>query len=150
MMKYLVNHAEEFSAPRLAFTVGMIQFLTGFFTELVCIIFLGSLNNPIAVIIRFIALGSIANYDNFYVTALSSASSFKQQVPKEKQVKFIATHYFRDCRPTSAKRTSGKSNKSALAVSRLIYKFFRIFYAGFIYYFLPYLAVVVPFFASTS
>ena len=89
MMKYLVNHGEEFSAPRLAFTVGMLQFLTGFVTELVCIIFLGSLNNPIGVIIRFIALGSIAKYDNFYVAALPTSSSFKQSVPKEKQVKFI-------------------------------------------------------------
>ena len=77
MMKYLVNHTEEFAAPYLAFSVGTLQFFTGFITELACIIFLGSLNNPIAVIIRFIALGSIAKIDNFYFGALPSASSFK-------------------------------------------------------------------------
>ena len=77
MMKYLVNHPEEFAAPYLAFSVGGLQFFTGFITELACIIFLGSLNNPIAVIIRFIALGSIAKIDNFYFGALPSASSFK-------------------------------------------------------------------------
>ena len=77
MMKYLVNHPEEFAAPYLAFSVGTLQFFTGFITELACIIFLGSLNNPIAVIIRFIALGSIAKIDNFYFGALPSASSFK-------------------------------------------------------------------------
>ena len=150
MMKYLVNHPEQFSAPKLAFIVGMAQFVTGFASELACIIFLGSLNNPIGVIIRFIALGSIAKVDNFYFSALPAASSFKQAVPKEKQVKFRATHYFRDCRPTSAKRTSGQSNQSAFGFLRIVYKMFRIFYASFIYYFMPYLAVVVPFFASDS
>ena len=77
MMKYLVNHPEEFAAPTLAFFVGMLQFGTGLLTELACIIFLGSLNNPIAVIIRFIALGSIAKIDDFYFGALPAASSFK-------------------------------------------------------------------------
>ena len=111
MMKYLVNHPSEFSAPRLAFTVGTLQFFTGFVTELACIIFLGSINNPIDVIIRFIALGSIAKIDNFYFAALPSTSSFKQPSAKDKyDVKFKATHYFRDCRKTSVKRMSGESN----------------------------------------
>ena len=83
-MKYLVNHPEEFSAPKLAFTVGVLQFFTGLLTELACIMFLGSINNPIDVIIRFIALGSIAKIDNFYFAALDSASSFKQPIAKDK------------------------------------------------------------------
>ena len=60
MMKYLVNHPEQFAAPYFAFVVGILQAITGFLAELCCIIFLGSLDNPIDIIIRFIALGSIA------------------------------------------------------------------------------------------
>ena len=98
MMKYLVNHPHEFSAPRLAFLTGFLQVFTGFMTELCCMIFLGSLNNAIAVIIRFIALGSIAKVDNFYADALPEVSSFKQPVPADKAVKFKSTHCFRDYR----------------------------------------------------
>lgn len=77
MMKYLSNHPTEFSAPRLAFLVGFLQVFTGFMTELCCMTFLGSLDNAIAVIIRFIALGSIAKVDNFYADALPEVSSFR-------------------------------------------------------------------------
>ena len=151
MMKYLVNHPEEFFAPRLAFGVGMLQFFTGFLTELACIIFLGSINNPIDVIIRFIALGSIAKVDNFYFNALPSTSSFKQSGANKKfDVKFRATHYFRDCRKTSANKELCESKgHSHYGPARIIYKLLRIQYAAFIFYFMPYLAVVVPFFASS-
>ena len=54
-----------------------MQLFTGFMTELCCMLFLSSLNNPIDIIIRFIALGSIAKVDNFYADALPSVSSFK-------------------------------------------------------------------------
>ena len=134
----------------MAFLVGMLKFITGFVTELACILFLGSLKNPIDVIIRFIALGSISKFDNFAYAAIPDTSSFKQSLPKEKQVILKATHGFRDCRSTSAKRKSGRSKQTAFGFLRIIYKMFRILYASFIYYFMPYLAVVVPFFASSS
>lgn len=98
MMKYLSNHPTEFSAPRLAFLVGFLQVFTGFMTELCCMTFLGSLDNAIAVIIRFIALGSIAKVDNFYADALPEVSSFRQPIPKERAVKFKQTICFRDYR----------------------------------------------------
>ena len=118
-------------------------------TELCCIIFLGSLDNAIGVIIRFIALGSIAKVDNFYADAIPSISSFKQPVPKEKTVKFKAKHCYRDCRKDSPKRADCKDkDQFRISFARIVYKLVRIFYSGFVFYFMPYVAIVVPFFAS--
>ena len=148
LMKYMVNHPEEFSAPRLAFVVGFLQFFVGFMTELCCIIFLGSLDNAIGVIIRFIALGSIAKVDNFYADALPSISSFKQPV-KGEPVKFKAKHCYRDCRRDSPKKEDCKQKgHSHYGLARITYKLLRMFYASFAYYFMPYVAIVVPFFAA--
>ena len=82
MMKYSLNHSSDFSGPFNAFLIGFLQMIGGFGAEIGCIFYLSSINSPMDVIIRFIALGSIAKVDNFYFGAIPSISSFKQPVPK--------------------------------------------------------------------
>ena len=114
-------------------------------------IFLSSLNNPIDVIIKFIALGSIAKVDDFYAAALPSISSFKQPVAPGKAVKFKAKHCYRDCRRDSPKKDDCKrKGHSHYGFARIVYKIIRIFYASFIYYFMPYISVALPFFAPVA
>ena len=48
-------------------------------TELCCIIFLASINNAIGVIIRFMALGSIAKVDDFYASAVADMNIIKPE-----------------------------------------------------------------------
>lgn len=70
MMKYVTNHPFDFSNPGSAFTVALMQTLGGFAAEMCCILFLGSMNKAIDVIIKFVALSSIAKVDDIYASAL--------------------------------------------------------------------------------
>lgn len=70
MMKYVINHSKEFSNPGAAFFLCLMQFTGGLFAELACILYLCSMNNAIEIIIRFVALASIAKVDDFYYAAL--------------------------------------------------------------------------------
>ena len=73
MMKYASNHPFEFVSPSMAFAIGLMQFTGGLGAELVCILYLGSFDNPFHVILRFIALASIARVDDIYFGSLSSS-----------------------------------------------------------------------------
>ena len=69
-MKYANNHEEEFSNPHLAFFVGAMQFTSGVAAEVSCIMYLTSLNSPIDVIIKYMALSSIALIDDMFFKAM--------------------------------------------------------------------------------
>ena len=71
MMKYSTNHPFDFISPTNAFVIGLMQFSGGLLTETVCILHLGSIEDPIVAFQQFIALASIANIDNFYFAFLS-------------------------------------------------------------------------------
>ena len=77
MMKYLVNHTEDFSAPINAFLIGLMQVFTGLATELACICFLATVGNEIDVIIKYMALSSIAKVDDIYAGALAKDNRIK-------------------------------------------------------------------------
>ena len=146
MMKYINNHPQEFSAPILAFWISFLQFFTGFATELCCMIFLSSLDNAIDVIIRFIALGSIAKVDNFFADALSSCSSFKLPIKG-----FKATHCTRDTSKdaSQAKKDQCKNNGHRhCGFLFILYKMVRLFYICFVFYFMPYISIFLPFLAT--
>lgn len=70
MMKYTLNHPSEFSSPLNAFFVGIMQTMTGFLTELACILYLGSVNIEIQVIVRYMALMKIGLIQRYYFNAL--------------------------------------------------------------------------------
>lgn len=78
MMKYVTNHGKDFSNPYYAFLVALMQSVGGLLSEIACIIFLCSLNNPIEVIIRLVAFASIGKVDNFYAAALSPEHKLKK------------------------------------------------------------------------
>ena len=70
MMKYVVNQPFDFSNPRYAFLVALMQTIAGLGAEILCVIWLCSINTAIDVIIKFVALAKIANVDDFYAAAL--------------------------------------------------------------------------------
>ena len=70
MMKFVIAHSDEFMMPKLAYVVGLMQVLGGLAAEIACIIFVSTINDTIFVIVRFIALSTIADIDDFYYTAL--------------------------------------------------------------------------------
>ena len=70
MMKYVTNQPFDFSNPVSAFFVSLMQICGGLAAEIACILFLGSIDTAINVIIKFVALASIAKVDDFYASAL--------------------------------------------------------------------------------
>ena len=70
MMKYVTNQPFDFSNPGSAFAVAMMQCFGGIAAEIACIVYLSSIDIAIDVIIKFVALASIAKVDNFYAEAL--------------------------------------------------------------------------------
>ena len=140
MMKYVTNHEKDFSNPYYAFLVALMQSLGGLASEFFCIIFLCSLEDPITILIRFIAFASIGKIDNFYAAALPSEHKLKRE-PAELHIK---NHRFEV--ENEEKKNDGKT--CANLIARSIYKFIRITYASFIFYFLPYLALFYPQFVA--
>ena len=70
MMKYVTNHPFDFFSPLMAFLIGFMQFMGGLGAEIISILYLGSFDNPFHVLLRFIALASIARVDDIYIGAL--------------------------------------------------------------------------------
>lgn len=70
IMKFVVTNPSQFIEPWFAFFVGLMQFTGGIACEIICTGYLSTINSTIDVIIRFIALGSIAKVDDFYAGAL--------------------------------------------------------------------------------
>jgi hypothetical protein len=135
MMKYVVNHDKEFNLPKTAWTVGLLQFLGGTLTEFISIIFISSLAKPIDVIIKFVALGAIAKVDDWYGGALPHENKVKQNFGK-------AAPTF-----TNHRRGFLEEDKRTYGIKFLAFctKIIRIIYCSWIFYFLPFLVLLIPY-----
>ena len=79
MMKYAVNHMDEFSAPISAFFIGFMQFITGLGTEYVCVLHLSTLNAEFKIMVHYMPLRLISMVDNLYANSLGWENSIKGQ-----------------------------------------------------------------------
>jgi len=70
MMKYANNHKNDFSSPYYAFTLGMMQLTGCLISEFGTIFYMCSLNSPIDIIIRFMALSQIADVNGIIYRAI--------------------------------------------------------------------------------
>ena len=59
----------------------MMQTIGGLMAEVWCLVYLCSMTKPIDVIIRFVALSSIAKVDDFYGAALPKENKIKRGTP---------------------------------------------------------------------
>lgn len=159
MMKYVTNHPFDFSNPGSAFFVALMQTLGGLAAEIACILFLSSINSAIDVIIKFVALASIAKVDDIYASALPADGN---KIKKGTKPLIIKVH-MRDW-----EAHADQQNDSSLAVSkttkdvmdgsagcsrnigRFVFKTLRVFYGSWIFYFLPYTSLFLPYIAQLS
>ena len=77
MMKYLINHTEDFSAPFNAYLIGFAQSLTGVLAEIGCVAFVATIQDPVQIMIRYMTLASVAKVDDMYAGALDEANRIK-------------------------------------------------------------------------
>ena len=123
-----------------------MQCAGGIAAEFFCILFLSSINNPIDIIIKFMALSKIAQVDDFYASALPDGNRIKQPGPD-----FDIKIHKRDIEANSEKLKDFKFEKNfAFLFTRFIYKTIRITYCSVMFYFLPYFAIILPYFAMAK
>ena len=153
MMKFVTNHSKDFSNPGSAFFVAVMQTTGGLFAEIACILFLGSINKAIDVIIKFVALASIAKVDDFYASALPGDGN---KIKKKTEPLEISIHKRDWDRQDGIDQSSLKNGEVALEstvnhkIARFVYKFFRILYGSFLFYFLPYASIWIPYVAEIT
>lgn len=135
MLKYTVNHWDSFRNPKIAFSIGFMQLIGGMATEVCCMIYLASITNTIDTVIKFIALGNIAKVDDFYAGALSGDYVLKGKVFME------ITNHRRDFTDAN----SEQKRTWVQWIFRFIYKFNRMTYTCFMYYFMPFMTLVIPY-----
>ena len=75
MMKYVTNQPFDFINPGCAFFVAFMQTVGGLLAELACILFLGSIDNPLLIIISFVGLASLSKVDDIYFSSLPVAGN---------------------------------------------------------------------------
>lgn len=149
MMKYVTNQPFDFSNPSAAFFVALMQTLGGLAAEVACIMYLSNINTAIDVIIKFVALASIAKVDDFYASALPADGN---KIKKGTKPLVIRIHK-RDWE-TYGQNPEAKNYAQMQEVGfsryfgRFIFKTFRIVYASYIFYFLPYTSLWLPYVAA--
>ena len=167
MMKYVVNHPFDFSNPGSAFFVAVMQIFGGLFAEIACILYLSSIDTAIDIIIKFVALASIAKVDDFYASALPAEAykikgatpplkirvnrrdwaAFKIANKRKAQAEANGEKLAEGCEELKVLEKNAIMNDYGISrkVGRFIFKTLRIIYASYIFYFLPYTALWISY-----
>jgi len=133
MLKYVSNHRDDFINPKTAFSIGLMQCFGGLAAEFLCIIYLTSITNCMDTVTKFMALASISKVDDWYAGALTSDYPLKKK----------ASLPYHNTRKTLAEQEDHKS--CMFYVTRFIFKFIRLLYASYIFYFMPFTCVIIPY-----
>lgn len=136
IMKFTCNHWNSFRNPKWAFSIGFMQMFGGIATEVCSMIFLSSITDTITTVIKFIALANISKVDDFYASALASDMPLKAKVKLE-----IINHRIDFSNPDNKEC----ERDSIQWIFRFFYKFFRLFYACVLFYFLPFWTLFIPY-----
>ena len=146
MMKHVTNQPFDFSNPAAAFFVGFMQSLGGFFAEVACITFICSLEQAIQVIIKFVALASLAKVDDFYAGALPVDGNKIKKAAKP----MVVTIHKRDWQiyhehPERPDFKLMDQVGPGRWFARFVFKSLRAIYTSYIFYFMPYTAIILPY-----
>ena len=70
MMKYVINHTENFNNVVPAFIMGLNSTIISLIVEINVMIILSSLPNILGVVMKYVSLAAIANIPRFYYASL--------------------------------------------------------------------------------
>ena len=132
MMKYAVNHFENFTNVHIAFFVAFMHTIISLGIEVTVIMVLCSFSNVLQVIMGYVSLSAIANIPKFFYGALHEHKMLKCAGHK-----LDITNY----------RHNNLTQHAPCHVKfmRFIQKSLRIFFVSFTYYFMPYVALLISF-----
>lgn len=158
MMKYVTNHPFDFSNPSSAFFVALMQTLGGLAAEIACILFLGSIDKAIDVIIKFVALASIAKVDDIYASALPADGNKIKKASKPLMIRVHKRDWEahaelnQNSSPAVSHKTQNEMDNVGWSrkIGRFVFKILRVTYGCWIFYFLPYSSLFLPYIAQLS
>lgn len=131
LIKYLNNHMDDFIGWEGPYIIAHLQGYSCVFTELINIILLCGQSDIMNTVVNFIALGAIAEIDNYYYDSLqrSPLKEFLENEPLK-----INNH--------------GLEFSERSRLSKFIrgnYKILRVFYVSFYYYFTPFITPMITY-----
>jgi hypothetical protein len=135
MMKYITNHGDEFNMPFVGWLLGLIYFWVVFTIEVCCICKMCTCVTFLTTIHSFVYYMAIVNLPEFSYGALPPNSAIKRSSSE-----ILITNFRRDNLEFSC----------GFKAMRFFYKVNRALYAGFFFYFMPFLALVLPFFTLSA
>jgi hypothetical protein len=132
MMKYCINHRANFTNPYAAFLIAFASTVIGFITEVNVMIILSSMPNILGVVMKYVSLAAISKIPGFYYASLVE---HKLLAAGAKEIK--VTKYRHDNPMEGA--------SICMYFLRFVYKFIRMFYCGFSFYFMPFMTIMLNF-----
>lgn len=132
MMKYAVNHYENFTNVHIAFFVAFMHTIISLGIEVTVIMVLCSFSSVLQVIMGYVSLSAIANIPKFFYGALHEHKMLKCAGHK-----LDITNYRHDNLTRHA--------PFGIKLMRFLQKSLRIFFCSFTYYFMPYVALIISF-----
>jgi len=132
MMKYVVNHTENFNNVVPAFMMGLNSTIISLIVEMNVMIILSSMPNILGVVMKYVSLAAIANIPRFYFNSL-----VEHRMCSVNQVTLKITN-FRHKKPLENAPRSVKC-------MRIIYKTWRLLFCSCSFYFMPFTAIFLNF-----
>ena len=132
MMKYVVNHFDNFTNPYPPFFLGLLQTIISFIVEMNVMIILSSMDDVLGVINKYVSLAAIVNVPRFYYNSLRD-----NKITCCNELKLEVTKFRRDDPRKDAHWT--------IHVMRLIHKTTRMLFCSISFYFMPFIAICLNF-----
>ena len=139
MMKFIVNHPNEFTMYGYAFICAFQFFIVTLITEVLSVLYLSTLESVVEILVREVTLAAVAKIGKFYANSLQKTVKLKN-FHGVKPPQFTVYREIRN----KTKLKEGKSRciwKFTLGV----YNISRMTYVVAGYYMLPYLAIFLPY-----
>ena len=132
MMKYSVNHYENFNNVVPAFLMGLNSTIISLIVEINVMIILSSMPNILSVVMKYVSLAAIANIPRFYYNSL-----VEHKMCGIKEVQLKITNF----------RHQNILSKAPchIKVMRVIAKFWRLLFCSCSFYFMPFMAIFLNF-----
>ena len=132
MMKYVVNHYENFTNPYPPFFIGLMGTIISLIVELNVMIILSSMTDVLSVVNKYVSLAAIVNISRFYYNSLVD-----HKITSCKDVKLKITKFRKDDPRTEA--------PWVFHILRFIHKSIRLLFCTVSFYFMPFIAICLNF-----
>lgn len=129
MAKYAINHPKDFHNPKIALTVGVAGAGIAWMISMSCIIKICSVSSVIDTLSSYVSYTAISFMPNFVFLSLPQGHALKKATPDI---------------TIDNRRRNIEGHSIFFWCVRVIYKFFRIFFCSFWYYWAPLIPMSLP------